>query len=90
MGTTEFCGLFSSGAELQSLIASELRNIDSFAIKGAMMREIEETLAEVTDLGPLVADIFVKHAFFHFIEMALTDMIHHGLMNKLNHNSFER
>lgn len=54
------------------------------------MKEIKDTLGVIVDLGLPAADTGVKHAFFRFIEMALTDMIHHGITDKLIHNSFER
>lgn len=44
--TTELRGLFSSRTELQSLVVTEEIYLDNFALKGAMMRGIENALAE--------------------------------------------
>lgn len=35
--TTEFRGQFSTRAELQSLVAIRFRNLDKYALKGAMI-----------------------------------------------------
>lgn len=69
--TTEFRGLFSSLAEPQSLVATELRELYSFALKGSMMHGTEDTLAKEIELGFHAADKGVKHAFLCIIEMAL-------------------
>lgn len=42
METIGLYSLFSIRAELQSLMATELRNLDSFALKGVMMQGIED------------------------------------------------
>lgn len=89
-GTTEFWDSFSSRAELQSVIAKELRDLDCFKLKGAMMQRVEKTLAEVEHLGFLPTDTGVKHVFFRLIEMALTNMADNRSMDILIHNSFER
>lgn len=88
--TTEFRGLFSSQTELQLLRAAGLKKLDSFVLKGAMMQETKETLAEAVYLGFLATATGAKYAFYLFSEMALTIMVSHGLMNKLIHNNFER
>lgn len=67
--TTKFCGLFSPRAELQSLVATKIRKIDSFKLKGAMMKGVEETLAEVVNMGFRNVNTGAKYACFRFIEM---------------------
>lgn len=79
----------SSRAELQLLIATERRNLKSLALKSATMQGVEETLNKVVEMGLYAADTGVKHLFFRFIEMALTDMVHCGLKNKLIQSSFD-
>lgn len=71
-------------------MATEIRNLDSFALKGAMMQGIEDTLTEAIEVDFLAADNGVKHAFFRSIEMEKIDVVHYGIMNKLIYNSFER
>lgn len=61
--TKKFCSSFSFRAELHSLVATELRNIDSFASKGARMKGAGKTLTEVVDPCFLEADAGVKNAF---------------------------
>lgn len=68
-GTTEACGPFLLQAELQTLIASELENLKSCALKCAMMHRVEETLAEADEMGFLAAETSVKFELFRFIEM---------------------
>lgn len=87
--STELRGSFSSRRELQSLVATKLRNRNSFAPKTAMMQNIGDTLPDAIKTGFLSGDADFEHAFFLFIEMALTDMVHYVLMNKLTNNSFE-
>lgn len=90
IGTTAFRGLRSSQAELQSPVGTELRNLDSIALKGAMMQEGAEILPEVVDLGFLTANTGVKHAFVRFFETALTAMLHHVIIGRLIYSGFER
>lgn len=54
-----------------------------------MMEGIDDILAKPVDLGFLAADAGVMNAFFCFNEVALTDMIHYGLMEMLIFKSFE-
>lgn len=63
---TEFHGSFSSRAELQLLLPTELKNLDSFALNDAIMNGIEPNLAEAVELGFQATDTDVKHAFFCF------------------------
>lgn len=71
------------------LIATELRNPKSFALKSAMMRGVEDTLTKAVEILFLASHAGVKHAFISFIEMAVTDTAPIGAMNKLIRNSFE-
>lgn len=87
--STAFCGLFSSWLELQLPVATELRNLDSFALKKALMQELKELQAEAIDMGFSVADTGVKNALFSFIKMASTGMVQQRLTDKVIHNSFE-
>lgn len=89
-GTTKFYGSFSAREELQSLVATELRSLYCVELKGAMTQGIEETLSKAIDLGFLAVDTGIKSAFFRFIEMAVTDMEQHGLIDKIIHNSLDR
>lgn len=89
-GITELQGLFSPRAELQWLVATEIRHLKSFAVKNAIAQGIEETLPEAVDLGFLATDTGVKQAFFRFTEMAITDMVHRGSMDEINYNSIGR
>lgn len=86
----EFCEPFSSCVVLQSLVATELRTLDSFALLDAIMKGIKNALAEAVEMGILTTDKGVRHALFCFIEMALTNILHHGLTKNLIHKSFKR
>lgn len=66
---TEIRGSFLSRAELQSLVGTELMNLENFALRVAMMERIEETLTEVFDLRFLDAQTGLKYAFFCFTEI---------------------
>lgn len=86
----EFCSSFSSRAEPQSHVPSELRKLHNILIKKAMLQWVENTLDGYvyTDLN--VADTVVKHAFFCFEEMAITGMAHHGKKIRVISKSSER
>lgn len=87
--TAEFDGSFSSQAVLQLLVGTKLRDLDSLALEGAMMKGAKETLAEVVISGFLDADFGLKQEFFRFNEMTSTGMIHDGSMDIIIHRSFE-
>lgn len=67
--TTECSGSFSSRTKLQSPVATQLKNLDSSGLKGAMTQGIEEALAEAIKMAFFAANTGVKHAFICFIEM---------------------
>lgn len=73
-----FRQLFSSRAELKSLVAIKLQNHDSFAFIGAIKQDIEDILTKAMKKKFLAADLNVKHSFSCFFEMVLTDTAHHG------------
>lgn len=54
------------------------------------MQEVEKTMTGAVDLCFLAVDTDVKRAFFRFIEVAITDMVHHGLMGKTIRSNHER
>lgn len=87
---TTFCSLISSRAALQALVATELQNLNSFALKDAMMKGIENILATVVKMCFLAAEISIKRTCFSFIQMALTNIVPHRLTDQLIHNSLER
>lgn len=76
-------GYFLSREELQSLVSFELRYLDSFTLKDAMMHRIKDTLDEVVDLGFLATDTGNKHALFCFLKKALVGIVRHGIMYEL-------
>lgn len=82
--------LCSSLAERQLLVATELRNLDNFALKSAMMEKIEKTLPVVVYLRFLHADTGLKEAFIHFFEVVLTKMSQNGWIDQLIYYSLER
>lgn len=53
------------------------------------MEKIEDTLGEAVDLVFLAPDTEVKRGIFCSIEVTSIDMVHHGLMDRRIHNSFE-
>lgn len=55
-GITEFCGLLLTRANLQSMVATALRRLNSSALGGAMMQGVRETLTEAVDPSLLIAD----------------------------------
>lgn len=55
-----------------------------------MIQGVKDALAVVVESVFLAGKTGVKHDFFSFIGMALANMVHHGLMDILIHNSFER
>lgn len=61
----EFHDSFSSRAELQYLISTELRNLESFELKGAMMQGHGKTLAEAKETGLFSADSAYSTHYFH-------------------------
>lgn len=69
MGMTDFRGSFSSRAEPQSAVATDLGNLDNFALKSEMMEGFEERLTKVVYLGFLDADSCVKKALFCFSDV---------------------
>lgn len=89
--TTEFCGSFSSRAELWPMVVTEFSNFDSFALKWAKVQGIEDILNKVVDLGIIATDSCEKRGVFRFIKMSWTDMVHHWLMDKrICNNCFDR
>lgn len=69
-GTTAFLGSFSLRTELQPLVATKLRSLASFAMKYAMIKDIEGTLSEVIVMGFIATDKVLQNDIFCFIEMA--------------------
>lgn len=88
--TTAFRGSLLTPAERNSLVATEIRNLDEYALKNAMMQRIEETLVKAIDMGISAADTAVKNAFFRCIEIALNHVDQQGVMDKVIHTSLER
>lgn len=88
-GNHRFCGLFSSRVVLKSLAGTEMRNRGRFEFGGAMMQGFENILVEAVNLGFQVADAGIKHVFLSFVEITISDKIHHGPMYKVIPNSFE-
>lgn len=86
----EFRDRFSSRAELQSLVGTELRNLDSFPIKEDMLQRVKENLAEVIDMGFNARSTGVKHALPCFIQKTITETTHHGLMDEVIYKKFWR
>lgn len=78
--TMDVYGRLASREELQSLIGREIRKLESTQIKEGMLVGVEETLAETVNMGFNAVSTDVKPAFFGFIEMAIIDMAHHGLL----------
>lgn len=62
--STDFQISLSLWAELQSLTATSLRNLDGFELKNSMMWGVEEKLAEAMDVRFHAANTSVEHAFF--------------------------
>lgn len=81
--TTVLRGLFSSRAELQSPVATKIRNRDTFVLRSATMQIIENTMAVVVGLVFQAVDGSITHAVSFFIQMAITDIVHHCLIEKL-------
>lgn len=83
-----FCGWFLTWVELQSLVASDLKIIKSFALGNAMMQRIEKTAAKNTGLGFIVTDTGVKYAIFRFVEKASTDKEKQRFTYEVSHTCF--
>lgn len=58
-------------------------------MKDATMQGAEETLAETTGMWFNITSTDVKHVFYRFIEMAITDVKHHGLIDEAICKCFE-
>lgn len=69
-GSTAFRRFFLSRLEPQSIVPIKLKIIDSFALKLAMMQDIEYELSRVVDLAILGVYTSIKNAYFRPIEMA--------------------
>lgn len=69
-----FRGLISTRVELKSLVVTEVRKLNRFALKNSMMQDCEKTLVQAIDMSFSAPDTVVKHVFFRFIKMKLTDM----------------
>lgn len=76
--------------ELQTLMATNLQNLDGFELQSPLMQGAEETLAKAVNMSIRAANTGIKYAFFRFIEIALTDMAHHWSMDEVVHERFER
>lgn len=79
---TEFFRRFPLRTKLQSLVATKLRNLDSFSMKEAMLQRVEESFAEDIDIGLGATSTSVKNALFCFIKTAIADKILHGFMDE--------
>lgn len=75
--------------ELRSLVATYLTNLDSFAFKSTMMRDVEDTKTDAVQMGFPVAERGVKLKFFFFIKMTVIFMVHHGVKEYFIHENFE-
>lgn len=61
-------------SDLHSLLVNELKHIRVTPMKDVMMQKIKETLVKALELGFQAANNRIISAFFHFLEMNLTDM----------------
>lgn len=62
--TMKFLDSFSSCAELQSFVSTDLKNLNRFTLKNSMMQGIEDTLAEEFEMGFLDTDRHVEETCF--------------------------
>lgn len=79
---TEFVDRFSSRAELQSLVSAESRNLNNFAKTEAMLQRIEDIITKSFNVTFNTASTGGKNVFY-FNEIAISQMIHHELMDKV-------
>lgn len=74
----------------KSLKPTKIWNLDRFALKVVTLQAVEGTLVEELDLRFLATENGVKRVISSFIELALTDIVNYGLLEKIIHYSFER
>lgn len=72
------CG-YLTRPKIRSLLATQLRNLDRIQLKGAILPGVVGTLAEVVHIGDNADSAGIKKEYFPFSEMAITNMVHHGL-----------
>lgn len=86
--TTRFFDLISPCVELQSLVATELKHLTVSVKKLQWCRILKTFWAAQSKLTVCPTHMY-KKTFIRFLEMAIADMVHQGLMGRIIHNSFK-
>lgn len=70
----------------KSLVATELRSLDSLVLKSGMVQGTEETLAVAIDIGFFTADTSVKNVFLRVMEVTNSN---DTINNSVEHKPYE-